>query len=139
MKRPRHRIDIATVSAAAVVEAAAASILCAVGPHAYAQTPTAPAVVAAAPLNPNSDCTLDPSQPTRRRPGHTPRDRDEVECDPNRLPTPDTTALPVPAAQDRWRVVDQVGAPATVVNPYAANNLLKGDRPLWDRPIFGGN
>ena len=117
-----------------------ASILCAVGPHAYAETPTASPAVAAAPLNPNSDCTPDdPSQPTRRRPGHTPRDHDEAECDPNRLPTPDTTALPAPAAQDRWRVVDQVGAPATVVNPYATNNLLKGDRPLLDRPIFGGN
>lgn len=137
MKRRHHPIDTAT--AAAVVEAAAASILCAVGSHAYAQTPTAPPVVAAAPLNPNSDCTLDASQPTRRRPGHTPRDRDEAECDPNRLPTPDTAALPAPAAQDRWRVVDQVGAPATLVNPYAANNLLKGDRPLLDRPIFGGN
>ncbi|MDB6011123.1 MAG: hypothetical protein JWL65_3373 [Gammaproteobacteria bacterium] len=139
MKRRRHPIDTATVTAAAVVEAAAASILCAVGPHAYAQTPTVPPVVAAAPLNPNSDCTLDPSQPTRRRPGHTPRDHDEAECDPNRLPTPDTTALPAPAAQDRWRIVDQIGAPATVVNPYATNNLLKGDRPLLDRPIFGGN
>ena len=139
MKRRRHPIDIATVSAFAAVEAAVASILCAVGPHAYAQTPTAPPAVAAAPLNPNSDCTLDPTQPTRRRPGHTPRDHDEAECDPNRLPTPDTTALPAPAAQDRWRVVDQVGAPATVVNPYATNNLLKGDRPLLDRPIFGGN
>jgi hypothetical protein len=139
MKRRRHPIDTAIVSAAAVVEAAAASILCAVGPHAYAQTPTVPPAVAAAPLNPNSDCSVDPSQPTRRRPGHTPRDPDEAECDPNRLPTPDTTALPAPAAQDRWRVVDQVGAPATLVNPYAANNLLKGDRPLLDRPIFGGN
>ena len=129
MKRRRHPMDTATV----------ASILCAVGPHAYAQTPPAPPVVAAAPLNPNSDCTLDPSQPTRRRPGHTPRDHDEAECDPNRLPTPDTTALPAPVAQDRWRVVDQVGAPATLVNPYATNNLLKGDRPLLDRPIFGGN
>lgn len=130
MKRRRHPIDTASVSAA---------ILCAVGPHAYAQTSTAPPVVAAAPLNPNSDCTVDSSQPTRRRPGHTPRDHDEAECDPNRLPTPDTTALPAPAAQDRWRVVDQVGAPATLVNPYAANNVLKGDRPLLDRPILGGN
>jgi hypothetical protein len=139
MKWRRHPIDTATVCAVAAVEAAVASILCVVSPHAYAQTPTAPPVVAAAPFNPNSDCTLDPSKPTRRRPGHTPREHDEAECDPNRLPTPDTTALPAPAAQDRWRIVDQIGAPATVVNPYGANNLLKGDRPLLDRPIFGGN
>ena len=43
------------------------------------------------------------------------------------------------SAQDRWRIVDKVGAPATLVNPYATNNLLKGDRPLLDRPLFGGN
>jgi hypothetical protein len=108
------------------------------GPYTYADTAPPPAAAAAAP-DPNSDCPPDPTQPTRRRPGHTPRDQDEAECDPNRLPTPDTTSLPSPNAADRWRVVDQVGAPATLVNPYATNNVLKGDRPLLDRPLFGGN
>jgi hypothetical protein len=84
--------------------------------------------------NANSGCLDDSSEPTRRRPGHTPRDRDEANCDPNRLPTPDTAALPAPNVRDRWRVIDQIGVPATLVNPYATNNLLKGDRPL-----FGGN
>jgi hypothetical protein len=93
----------------------------------------------ATPPNPNSGCTDDSTQSQRRRPGHTSRDRDEPDCDPNRLPTPDTTVLPAPNAQDRWRIVDQVGAPATLVNPYATNNVLKGDRPLLDRPLFGGN
>ena len=95
--------------------------------------------LSAAPPTPNSGCTDDSTQPQRRRPGHTARDHDEPDCDPNRLPTPDTAALPAPNAQDRWRIVDQVGAPATLVNPYATNNVLKGDRPLLDRPLFGGN
>jgi hypothetical protein len=93
----------------------------------------------AVPPNPNSGCTDDSTLPQRRRPGHTARDHDEPDCDPNRLPTPDTAALPAPNVQDRWRIVDQVGAPATLVNPYATNNVLKGDRPLLDRPLFGGN
>ena len=93
----------------------------------------------ATPPNPNSGCSDDPTQPQRRRPGHTGRDHDEPDCDPNRLPIPDTVALPAPSAQDRWRIVDKVGAPATLVNPYATNNLLKGDRPLLDRPLFGGD
>jgi len=108
---------------------------------AVAPTAAAPNVtpLSAAPPTPNSGCTDDSTLPQRRRPGHTGRDRDEPDCDPNRLPTPDTAALPAPNAQDRWRIVDQVGAPATLVNPYATNNVLKGDRPLLDRPLFGGN
>jgi hypothetical protein len=102
-------------------------------------TPVTGATTNAAPPSPNSGCTDDATHPQRRRPGHIGRDRDEPDCDPNRLPTPDTTALPAPIAQDRWRIVDQVGAPATLVNPYATNNVLKGDRPLFDRPLFGGN
>jgi hypothetical protein len=108
---------------------------------AVALTAAAPNVtpLSATPPSPNSGCTDDSTLPQRRRPGHTGRDRDEPDCDPNRLPTPDTAALPAPNAQDRWRIVDQVGAPATLVNPYATNNVLKGDRPLLDRPLFGGN
>jgi hypothetical protein len=114
---------------------------CAAG--AYADNPPAavapPATAATIDSNPNSGCTDDPAHPKRRRPGHTGQDYDEAQCDPNRLPTPDMTVLPPPGEQDRWRIVDQLGFPSTVVNPFATNNLLKGDRPLMDRPIFGGN
>jgi len=121
--------------------------VCAVAPYAHAdETPTqrataAPITTAPATTRPNanSGCTEDPTHPLRRRPGHVGHDHDDADCDPNRLPTPDTVALPDPSAQDRWRIVDQVGAPATLVNPYATNNVLKGDRPLLDRPLFGGN
>ena len=61
--------------------------------------------LSAAPPTPNSGCTDDSTQPQRRRPGHTARDHDEPDCDPNRLPTPDTAALPAPNAQDRKSVV----------------------------------
>jgi hypothetical protein len=121
-----------------LLAASVLTILRAAGPYAaYADTPAQP--VAETQPNANSDCPEDSSQPSRRRPGHTPRERDAAECDPNRLPAPDTTALPTPSAQDRWRVIDPIGFPATLVNPYATNNVLKGDRPLLDRPIFGGN
>ena len=118
------------------VAAAVAAVVYGVGLRAFADPP---APVAETPPNANSDCVVDPAHPTRRRPGHKPREQDDADCDPNRLPTPDTVALPAPDARDRWRVIDQVGAPATLVNPYATNNLLKGDRPLLDRPVFGGD
>lgn len=128
MKRRRHFFT-----------AGVAATVCAAVRCAFANPADAGTAHVAPPPSPNSGCTDDATQPQRRRPGHTGRDRDEPDCDPNRLPTPDTTALPAPIAQDRWRVVDQVGAPATLVNPYATNNVLKGDRPLFDRPRFGGN
>jgi hypothetical protein len=67
------------------------------------------------------------------------RGQGPLECDPDRLPTPDMARVPAPQARDRWRVVDQLGFPANVSNPYATNNVLKGDRPLLDRPILRGD
>ncbi len=123
---------------AGVIATVSAAVRCAfANPSDAAASNVTP--LSAAPPSPNSGCTDDSALPQRRRPGHTARDHDEPDCDPNRLPTPDTAALPAPNAQDRWRIVDQVGAPATLVNPYATNNVLKGDRPLLDRPLFGGN
>ena len=100
--------------------------------------PTAPAAPAAA-ANPNSGCSDALTLAKRRRPGHTGQDYDEAECDPNRLPTPDSATMHAPVPQDRWRVIDSIGYPNNVVNPYATNNLLKGDRPLLDQPILGGD
>ena len=90
-------------------------------------------------LNPNSGCVLDAAKPLRRRPGQPVKDPNEVDCDPNRLPTPDAAGLPSPQPQDRWRIIDELGFRDNLSNPYATNNLLKGDRPLLDRPIFGGD
>jgi hypothetical protein len=101
--------------------------------------PASPVTAPQAAPNANSGCFDDPAHPQRRRPGHSAREQDEAECDPNRLPTPDTTALPSPNEQDRWRVIDALGYPNTLTNPYATNNPLKGDRPLLDRPILGGD
>jgi hypothetical protein len=123
---------------AGVIATACAAVRCALANPSDTAAPNV-TPLSAAPPTPNSGCTDDSTLPQRRRPGHTARDHDEPDCDPNRLPTPDTAALPPPNAQDRWRIVDQVGAPATLVNPYATNNVLKGDRPLLDRPLFGGN
>ena len=104
-------------------------------PATIVQAPAAPAAAA----NPNSGCSDDLTQAKRRRPGHTGQDYDEAECDPNRLPTPDSATMQAPVPQDRWRVIDSIGYPSNVVNPYATNNLLKGDRPLMDQPILGGD
>jgi len=91
--------------------------------------------------NPNSGCPSDANKPLRRRPGQPVIEREEgvVECDPDRLPTPSLSGVAGPQTTDRWRVVDRLGFKANVTNPYATNNVLKGDRPLLDRPIFGGN
>ena len=123
---------------AGVIATVCAAVRCALANPSDTAAPNV-TPLSAAPPTPNSGCTDDSTLPQRRRPGHTGREHDEPDCDPNRLPTPDTAALPAPNAQDRWRIVDQVGAPATLVNPYATNNVLKGDRPLLDRPLFGGN
>ena len=95
-------------------------------------------VVPAAAPNPNSGCDDDPLHPNRRRPGHTGKDYGEVNCDPNRLPRPDTSPLKSPAAKDRWRIIDAIGYPDNYLNPYATNNQLKGDRPLLDRSLVDG-
>jgi hypothetical protein len=51
------------------------------------------------------------------------------------MPAPPDEALPAPSAvPDRWRLVEQLGRPVTLGNPYAASNPLKGDRPT-----FGGD
>jgi hypothetical protein len=90
---------------------------------------------------PNSGCPSDTNKPLRRRPGQPVIERDEgvVECDPDRLPTPNLSGVAGPQTTDRWRVIDKLGFKANVTNPYATNNVLKGDRPLLDRPIFGGD
>lgn len=105
------------------------------------QTQAAPSAVPESPRNPNSGCTPEASGPLRRRPGQPVIERGQgpVECDPNRLPTPDMSSVAPPQARDRWRVIDQLGYPDNLGNPYATNNPLKGDRPLRDRPILGGN
>src|SRR6185437_12534192 len=95
----------------------------------------------AQPDTPNSGCTQDASGPLRRRPGQPVIERAQipVDCDPNRLPTPDMSAIPAPQTQDRWRIVDQLGYPDNLANPYATNNPLKGDRPiLGGRWFFAG-
>jgi hypothetical protein len=111
--------------------------LCALAPVGRAEPESAPPRV----INPNSGCAEEANKPLRRRPGQPVIERDSgvVECDPDRLPTPSLAGIAPPAAKDRWRIIDQLGYGNTVINPYATNNPVKGDRPLLDRPIFGGN
>jgi hypothetical protein len=103
------------------------------------QGAAAPTAALTAVSNPNSGCDDDSLHSKRRRPGHAEKDYDDAACDPNRLPKPDTAPLKSPAAKDRWRIIDAIGYPSTIANPYATNNLLKGDRPLMDRSMFGGD
>jgi hypothetical protein len=93
------------------------------------------------PPNPNSGCPSASAKPLRRRPGQPVIERGQgnVECDPDRLPTPNMSGVASPQQEDRWRVIDQLGYSADIVNPYRTNNILKGDRPLLDRPILGGD
>ncbi len=121
----------------------ALTLLFAVMPAAYAEPPetqAAATVEPQRPVNPNSGCGPAASKPLRRRPGQPviERDNGEVECDPDRLPTPSLAGVAAPAAVDRWHIIDALGYKSNLTNPYATNNAVKGDRPLLDRPTFGG-
>jgi hypothetical protein len=91
----------------------------------------------AADVDPNSGCPPDAAAPTRQRPGEEPPERlQPVECDPTRLPTPAASPLPGSIPVDRWRIIDALGYPDNLRNPYATNNPLKGDRPIWGTDKF---
>jgi hypothetical protein len=98
-----------------------------------ASAPQVPAPAAAAGSDPNSGCTPDDrAQLTRQRPGEGPPGRlQPADCDPTRLPTPVSSPLPGAIPADRWRIIDALGQPDNLTNPYATNNPLKGDRPIW--------
>jgi hypothetical protein len=82
--------------------------------------------------DPNSACPPEASGPLRQRPGEAPPERlQPAECDPTRLPTPSASPLPGSIPVDRWRIIDGLGHPDNRLDPYATNNPLKGDRPVW--------
>ncbi|MDB6100142.1 MAG: hypothetical protein JWO52_141 [Gammaproteobacteria bacterium] len=82
--------------------------------------------------DPNSGCQPQGSEPVRQRPGEGPPERlRPAECDPTRLPIPSASPLPGSIPVDRWRIIDALGYPDNRRDPYATNNALKGDRPIW--------
>ena len=86
----------------------------------------------AADPDPNSGCPPESTEPLRQRPGEAPPDRlQPVECDPTRLPIPSASPLPGVIPVNRWRIIDALGYPNNLRNPYTTNNPLKGDRPVW--------
>jgi hypothetical protein len=88
-------------------------------------------------VNPNSGCPPEASEPVRQRPGEgLPERLQAPECDPTRLPTPSASPLPGSIPVDRWRIIDALGLPDNRINPYATNNPLKGDRPVWGTDKF---
>jgi hypothetical protein len=52
------------------------------------------------------------------------------------LPTPTTSPLSGSIPVDRWRIIDALGHPANITDPYNTNNVLKGDRPIWGKDGF---
>ncbi len=77
-----------------------------------------------------------PVEAPRRRPG-VPVLRYRSPCDPTAVAPaePDELAdfVPVP---DRWRIVSTLGYPERLIDPYSANNPLKGDRPVFGEDWF---
>jgi hypothetical protein len=101
------------------------------------QAPTGSPAPATAAVDPNSGCASNGPETTRQRPGEPPPDRlQPAECDPTRLPTPAASPLPGPIPANRWRIIDALGQPNNLGNPYATNNPLKGDRPVWGSDGF---
>jgi len=83
-----------------------------------------------------------PPQPTsdewRRRSPSVQRSRAAAaECNPFALPEPSIESQrDIEGIPDRWRVVSMLGTPRNVLNPYAGNNVLKGDRPAFGEDWF---
>ncbi len=101
------------------------------------QSAPQPDVSAAPVVSANSACTPAQPQSIRQRPGEAPPERlRPAACDPARLPTPATATLPGPIPANRWRIVDALGFPDNWSDPYATNNPLKGDRPIWKADGF---
>ena len=50
----------------------------------------------------------------------------------HRRTSPLSGSIPV----DRWRIIDALGHPANITDPYNTNNVLKGDRPIWGKDGF---
>ncbi len=81
--------------------------------------------------------TETPVDPGRLRPGEEVPPFVPTPCNPAALPLlpeavpPDYTAYP-----DRWRLVDVLGYPNNLWNPYRGNNWLKGDRPAFGKDWF---
>jgi hypothetical protein len=91
----------------------------------------------AADVDPNSGCPPDDPAAHRHRPGEESPERLQPEdCDPTRLPTPTTSPLSGSIPVDRWRIIDALGHPANITDPYNTNNVLKGDRPIWGKDGF---
>lgn len=58
-------------------------------------------------------------------------------CEPARLPRIEEGAVSdFAAVPDRWRVVSMLGYRENLLDPYAGNNWLKGDRPAWGEDWF---
>jgi hypothetical protein len=94
---------------------------------------------AAAPLPPPAALPACPPErsatPPRPRPGREPEPFVPAACDPSRLPPPTglSAAGLIEGLPDRWRIVDTLGYPQDLWNPYAGNNWLKADRPIPPR------
>lgn len=88
-------------------------------------------------VDPNSGCPPDDPAAQRQRPGEdNPQRLQPEDCDPTRLPTPATSPLSGSIPVDRWRIIDALGHPANITDPYNTNNVLKGDRPIWGKDGF---
>jgi hypothetical protein len=71
----------------------------------------------------------------RRRPGDPPREAHR--CDEPGLAPAIWGSMPhFAAVPDRWRIVNSIGYVEKLSNPYAGNNVLKGDRPAFGDDWF---
>ncbi len=100
------------------------------------------ALIAALPATPaqaeapgiRADC-VDYFDRFRRRPGNPPREAHR--CDEPGLAPAVWGDMPYfSAVPDRWRIVNSIGYVEKLSNPYAGNNVLKGDRPAFGDDWF---
>jgi hypothetical protein len=97
-------------------------------------------VAAADVPDPSSACAPASQSDSRRRPGVPEAQPPQTPpCDPHRLPLPHAEQLPGPEPlTNRWRIVESLGYEDNRADPYAGNNPLKGDRPVFGTDWFTG-
>ncbi len=92
-----------------------------------------------APRGRSAECgvTVDTATRPRRRPGYPVLVYAPEECDSDRLAPPLTHSLPeLVSVPDRWRIVESLGYPENLWDPYNNNNPIKGDKPVWGKDWF---
>lgn len=87
----------------------------------------------------STECSEAPKETSRprRRPAYPVLVFEEDYCNTDRLAPPKALLLPdLAPVPDRWRIVESLGYPENLWDPYNNNNPIKGDKPVFGEDWF---